>query len=179
MSSHEFIQKTNEWIHFYCYATCFCSFFGRNWRHQKNPFEITWPLVRAFFMGKQMRVKQATFLLKCYVILFFLEMNILTSAYESTLSFKSLDLCMYPIMYLPIIHVCKWQVPKPSFCIAILYLTSGQMYIVLINHLCTIFTPSLQIYTVFNCVHFPLQSRCTVYIFYDMQSNVEITLKKL
>ena len=38
---------------------------------------------------------------------------------------------------------------------------------------------TLQIYTVFNCVHFPLQSRCTVYIFYHIQSNVEITLKKL
>ena len=38
---------------------------------------------------------------------------------------------------------------------------------------------TLQIYTVFNCVHFPLQSCCTVYIFYHIQSNVEITLKKL
>ena len=28
---------------------------------------------------------------------------------------------------------------------------------------------TLQIYTVFNCVHFPLQSRCTVYIFYHIQ----------
>ena len=36
---------------------------------------------------------------------------------------------------------------------------------------------TLQIFTVFNCVHFPLQSRCTVYIFYHIQSNVEITLK--
>ena len=39
--------------------------------------------------------------------------------------------------------------------------------------------PALQIYTVFSCVHFPLQSCCTVYIFYHIQSNVEITLKKL
>ena len=38
---------------------------------------------------------------------------------------------------------------------------------------------ALQIYTFFNCVHFPLQSRCTVYFFYHIQSNVEITLKKL
>ena len=38
---------------------------------------------------------------------------------------------------------------------------------------------ALQIYTVFNCVHFPLQSRCTVYIFCHIQSNVEVTLKKL
>ena len=37
---------------------------------------------------------------------------------------------------------------------------------------------TLQIYIVFNCVHFPLQCRCTVYIFYHIQSNVEITLKK-
>ena len=37
---------------------------------------------------------------------------------------------------------------------------------------------TLQIYTVLNCVHFPLQFRCTVYIFYHIQSNVEITLKK-
>ena len=37
---------------------------------------------------------------------------------------------------------------------------------------------ALQIYTVFNCVHFPLHSCCTVYIFYHIQSNVEITLKK-
>ena len=44
-------------------------------------------------MEKQIRVKQATFLQKYYVILFFLEMNILVSPYESTLSFESLDLC--------------------------------------------------------------------------------------
>ena len=34
---------------------------------------------------------------------------------------------------------------------------------------------TLQIYTVFNCVHFPLQSRCMVYIFCYIQSNVEVT----
>ena len=37
---------------------------------------------------------------------------------------------------------------------------------------------TLQICAVFNCVHFPLQSRCTVYIFYHIQSNVEIKKKK-
>ena len=36
LSSHEFFQKTNKWIHFYYYATCLCSFFGRNWRLQKS-----------------------------------------------------------------------------------------------------------------------------------------------
>ena len=38
LSSREFLQKTNEWIHFYYYGMCFRSFFGRNWRHQKKPF---------------------------------------------------------------------------------------------------------------------------------------------
>ena len=41
-----------------------------------------------------------------------------------------------------------------------------------IQALCT-----LQIYTVFNCVHFPLQSRCAVYIFCHIQSNVGVTVK--
>ena len=51
---------------------------------------------------------------------------------------------------------------------------------VLLFHYSTYLTShTLQIYTFFNCVHFPLQSRCTVYIFYHIQSNVEITLKKL
>ena len=36
LSSSEFFQKTNEWIQLYYYATCFCSFLGRNWRHQKD-----------------------------------------------------------------------------------------------------------------------------------------------
>ena len=36
LSSHDFFQKTNEWIHFYYYVTCFRSFFGRNWRLQKD-----------------------------------------------------------------------------------------------------------------------------------------------
>ena len=31
-----FFQKMNKWIHFYYYATCFRSFFVRNWRHQKD-----------------------------------------------------------------------------------------------------------------------------------------------
>ena len=38
---------------------------------------------------------------------------------------------------------------------------------------------TLQIYTVFNCVHFPLLSCCTVYIFCHIQSNVQVTFKKL
>ena len=41
------------------------------------------------------------------------------------------------------------------------------------------FQATLQIYTVFNCVHFPLQSDCTVYIFCRRQSKVEVTVKKL
>ena len=36
MSSPEFFRKTNKLIRYYHYATCFCSFFGRNWRHQEN-----------------------------------------------------------------------------------------------------------------------------------------------
>ena len=37
---------------------------------------------------------------------------------------------------------------------------------------------TLQIYTVFNCVHCPLHSCCTVYIFCHIQYNVEVTVKK-
>ena len=33
-------KKMNKWIHFYYYATCFCSVFGRNWRHQKILFKL-------------------------------------------------------------------------------------------------------------------------------------------
>ena len=36
LSNREFFQKTNKWIHFYYYAACLCSFFGRNWRLQKS-----------------------------------------------------------------------------------------------------------------------------------------------
>ena len=47
MSSREFFLKTNKWNRFYYYATCFRSFFGRDWRHQKNfgnylSFRIQW-----------------------------------------------------------------------------------------------------------------------------------------
>ena len=44
-SSWRFFQKTNEQIWLYYLWTCFCSFFGRKWRHQKIHFEIDWPLV--------------------------------------------------------------------------------------------------------------------------------------
>ena len=33
---------------------------------------------------------------------------------------------------------------------------------------------TLQIYTVFNCVHFPLQSRCAIYIFYHILETFQI-----
>ena len=36
LSSCEFFQKTKIWIHFYCYVIYFHSFFGWNWRHQKE-----------------------------------------------------------------------------------------------------------------------------------------------
>ena len=40
-------KKPYEWIRFYYYATCFRSFFGRDWRHQKTirnypTFRIGW-----------------------------------------------------------------------------------------------------------------------------------------
>ena len=41
MSSREFYQKTNEWIRFYYYGTCFRSFIGRNWSHQKGISKLT------------------------------------------------------------------------------------------------------------------------------------------
>ena len=63
-------------------------------------------------MGKT----EATFLQKYYGILFFLEMNIFASAYESTLSFESLDLCMYLIMFLPIIHVSDKYLSLFLYC---------------------------------------------------------------
>ena len=37
-------QKTNEWIRFYYYATCFRSFFWENPRPWQFAFEINWPL---------------------------------------------------------------------------------------------------------------------------------------
>ena len=35
-SSRRFFQKTNKPIRLYYLSTCFCSFFGRKWRHQKD-----------------------------------------------------------------------------------------------------------------------------------------------
>ena len=40
-SSRRFLQKTKERIQFYCYETCFCLFFGVNWRHQKDTSKLT------------------------------------------------------------------------------------------------------------------------------------------
>ena len=40
-STRRFLQKTNKWIQFYYYETCFCSFFGGNWRHQKDISKLT------------------------------------------------------------------------------------------------------------------------------------------
>ena len=34
--SQRFFQKTKEQIQLYCLSTCFCSFFGKKWRHQKD-----------------------------------------------------------------------------------------------------------------------------------------------
>ena len=36
-----FLQKTNERIHFYQYVTCFCSFFGGNRQPQKTFLKLT------------------------------------------------------------------------------------------------------------------------------------------
>ena len=70
MSIHEFFQKTNKWICFYYYVTCFCSFFGRNWRHKKNTsklsdlilgknslFEITYYLFYSFLNFREHKRK--------------------------------------------------------------------------------------------------------------------------
>ena len=40
------------------------------------------------------------------------------------------------------------------------------------------FQTTLQIYTVFYCVRFPLHSCCAVYIFCHIQSNVGVIVKK-
>ena len=40
-SSQPFLQKTNEWIQFCYYETYFCSFFGGNWRQQKDISKLT------------------------------------------------------------------------------------------------------------------------------------------
>ena len=40
-SSWLFLQKTNEQIRLYYLSTCFCSFFGRKWRHLKDISKLT------------------------------------------------------------------------------------------------------------------------------------------
>ena len=40
-SSQRFFQKVNEQIRRYYLSTCFCSFFGRRWRHQKDISKLT------------------------------------------------------------------------------------------------------------------------------------------
>ena len=40
-SSRRFFHKTNEQIRLYYLSTCFCSFFGRKWRHQKDILKLT------------------------------------------------------------------------------------------------------------------------------------------
>ena len=45
-------QRTNSTLLlWYLGSTCFCSFFGRNWRHQKKHLEINWPLVFSFILS--------------------------------------------------------------------------------------------------------------------------------
>ena len=44
LSSCEFFQRTNIWICFHYYATCFRLFFGRNWGLQRRHFKTIWPL---------------------------------------------------------------------------------------------------------------------------------------
>ena len=41
LSSCEFFHTMNEWIHFYYSATCFCLFFGKNWKNKKD---IIWKM---------------------------------------------------------------------------------------------------------------------------------------
>ena len=40
-ANFEFFRKTSEWICFYYYATCFYSFFGRNWRLRKGIWKLS------------------------------------------------------------------------------------------------------------------------------------------
>ena len=68
-SSQPFFQKTNEKIRLYYLSTCFCSFFGRKWRHQKDISKSTdlwlgqpiWPnFTQRFhfiFLGNSVKVK--------------------------------------------------------------------------------------------------------------------------
>ena len=44
LSSHEFFQKTNKWIHFLLLCNVFLFFFWKKLKAPKKPFEITWPL---------------------------------------------------------------------------------------------------------------------------------------
>ena len=45
-----FLQKTNKWIQFYYYETCFRSFFGGNWRHQNDISKLTDLLNKHWFL---------------------------------------------------------------------------------------------------------------------------------
>ena len=40
----------------YLRSTCFCSFFGRIWRHQKNHFEIKWPLATKVTSSQKIKI---------------------------------------------------------------------------------------------------------------------------
>ena len=40
-SSQRFFQKLNKQIYLYCLSTCFPSYFGRKWRHQKDISKLT------------------------------------------------------------------------------------------------------------------------------------------
>ena len=58
-SSRRFFQKTNEQIRLYYLSTCFRSFFGRKWRHQKDISKLTDPLDIIFVADSSIKLQSS------------------------------------------------------------------------------------------------------------------------